>query len=233
MGNLPGQVDGNKVFDYFCSPHKLLRMKQLFSVLTLLVAVNVAVAQNANSAASTKGFFGVKAGLNFSNMTGATSVFTNKTKLGPVFGVFYNLPLSSHFSVQPEIDYSGEGTNANGPLGANNTQVLVAVTSYNFINVPVMLQYRTGGFYAEAGPQIGFLVGAKSTLKVGSGSTDLMGQSKGNGFSLGFGAGYYFTKHIGVGARYMAGLTNFDNSGVSGIGSVKSNVISVSALIKF
>lgn len=208
-------------------------MKRLFSLLLLLAGMNVAMAQSAKPAAPAKSYFGVKAGLNFSNMTGATDVFTYKTKLGPVFSVFFNLPLASNWSVQPELSYSGEGTNANGPLGANNTQVLVAVNNYNFVNVPIMLQYHVGGFYAEAGPQIGFLVGAKSTLKVGSGSTDLTGQSKGTAFSLGLGAGYYFTRHIGAGARYAFGLTNLDNSGVSGVGSVKSNVLSISALYRF
>lgn len=208
-------------------------MKQLLSILVLFVGMNAAMGQSTKPAGIAKGYFGAKAGLNFSNMTGATDVFTNKTKLGPVFSLFYNLPLGNNWAVQPELSYSGEGTNANGPLGANNTQVLVAVTSYNFLNIPLMLQYHTGGFYAEAGPQIGFLVGAKSTLKVGSGTTDLMGQSKGNAFAVNFGAGYYFGRHIGVGARYSLGLTNLDNSGVSGIGSVKSNVLSVSALFRF
>jgi hypothetical protein len=35
----------------------------------------------------------------------------------------------------------------------------------NYINVPVLLQFNSSGFIAETGPQLGFLIGAKSKVE--------------------------------------------------------------------
>jgi hypothetical protein len=138
-------------------------------ILSLAILLNCIVAVQAQSTKPTvklhHGSFGVKAGLNLSDLTnGYVSGDLLKApahRLGPVFGVFYNLPLSSKLSFQPELSYSAEGANQDGVIGASNSYVLVYEEKYKFLNLPLMLQYNPGRFYLEAGPQIGFLMSAK------------------------------------------------------------------------
>jgi hypothetical protein len=70
-----------------------------------------------------------------------------------------------------------------------------------------MVQYRlVPEFYLEAGPQFGFLTSAK--LKTGNLELDVKDQYKSVDFGLGFGLGYQFPIGVGIGARYMFGLSN-------------------------
>jgi hypothetical protein len=79
----------------------------------------------------------------------------------------------------------------------------------DYINVPILFQYMfDNGFRLEAGPQVGFLVGAKTEASGGS-SVDVKDQLKGVDFSLGFGLGYiHVPTGFGVDARYNYGVSN-------------------------
>jgi hypothetical protein len=214
-------------------------MKKILALAILLNCIVAVHAQSSNPVVKAhKGGFGVKAGLNLSNLSGGYSsgelLKAPAHRLGPVLGVFYNLPLSAKLSFQPELSYSAEGANQDGVIGASNSYVLVYEEKYKFLNLPLMLQYNPGRFYLEAGPQIGFLLSAKEKNNhPGTGNPeeyDIKSSLKGTSFSLDFGAGYYFGSHFGIGARYALGLTELRS--ISGNG-VKSNVLSLSALYKF
>ncbi len=72
----------------------------------------------------------------------------------------------------------------------------------SYLAVPVLLKYRfTGGFYIEAGPQVSFKL-----------SEDVPGNSVENfakDLDLAFdaGIGYHSPIGLGIGARYVAGLS--------------------------
>lgn len=164
--------------------------------------------------------FGVKAGLNISTVSGDDT----KAKAGFYGGVLMNVPVASSFSVQPEILYNGIGTKEDG---SGNGKL-----NLSYISVPVMFQYNaTPQLYLEAGPQFSFLI--DSTLKRQSVSVDVKDALKGFDFGIGLGAGYFFTKNIGVNLRYVAGVTNITKE-VNGFqADGKNNVFQVGLTYKF
>ncbi|MDO5616585.1 MAG: porin family protein [Cruoricaptor ignavus] len=143
--------------------------------------------------------FGVKAGMNVSNVSNSDA----KSKVGFNAGVFMNAPIAESFSIQPEVLYNN--------LGAKNGNTTL---NLDYIAVPVMFQYKaTPEFYLEAGPEFGFLVSAKA--KNNGNKADVKDGMETFNFGVGVGAGYYFTQNIGINARYVAGFTDVakNNSG--------------------
>ena len=185
--------------------------------------------------------FGVKGGMNVSSLSDDATLSDQESKIGFNAGVFMNAPLAENFSIQPEVLYNDLGskvTRSTEILG--NTYSADYSRNLGYISVPVMFQYNaTPGFYLEAGPQFGFLVSAKDKFKNSTnGSTDnatIVALDKDNfntfDFGIGLGAGYYFTRNLGLTARYTAGLSDIikDNPG----DSVKNNVFQVGLAYKF
>ena len=184
-------------------------MKKFFLVAAITV---VGFAANAQVT------FGVKAGLNISSWTGDDADGASSLT-GFNAGGLVNIPISSMFSVQPEVTYSGEGVKFDG--GKYTT---------NYINIPVLFQYNNpSGFFAHVGPQIGILASAKSKPE-GGGSTDAKDAFKSTNFSAVIGAGYKLANGLGFNARYNLGLANIiDVDEVS----VKTSVFQVGAFFAF
>ncbi|WP_407479237.1 porin family protein [Elizabethkingia anophelis] len=160
--------------------------------------------------------FGIKAGGNLSDLT---NFDREKSKIGFYAGVFMNAPISSEFSIQPEVVYSQQG--AKFKDFGNVTDLK---KNLGYINVPVMVQYNaTPDFYLEAGPEFGFLVDAQDKGKVNGVSYKSSGTDGYNtfNFGMGLGAGYRFTPNISINARYTAGFTNIVKN--NGGDSVKNN----------
>ena len=81
----------------------------------------------------------------------------------------------------------------------------------NYINVPVMLKYyATPAFSIDFGPQVGFNVYSKYTIKGPDNKyvTNNKKYTKAVDFGLGLGATYNLTDNAFVQARYTLGLTN-------------------------
>jgi hypothetical protein len=145
--------------------------------------------------------FGLKAGMNLANITNSGG---GTTRVGFNGGVQTNIPVTSQFSVQPEIMYSSQGAK-----GDND-----AVAVLNYINIPILFQYNNhSGFFAHTGPQFGFLLNAKH--KQGNVTTDLTDVFKSSDFSWAFGGGYLFSSRFGFNARYNLGFTKIVKDGSS------------------
>jgi len=144
---------------------------------------------------------GVKAGLNVYNIHNDNGT-ENDSKTGFHAGLLGHIHLSTHVALQPELVYSAEGAKYN-----NGNSAL----KLGYINVPVMVQYMfDGGFRLQAGPQVGFLVNAKT--ETNGVSTDRKDIETVN-FSLGVGASYLHSPSgLGVDARYNFGLSNLNKS---------------------
>lgn len=151
--------------------------------------------------------FGIKAGVNLSKFTGSDAKMDGtspKFKTGFTGGALVKIPVNEMLSVQPELLYSMEGSRYEED-GAKFTY------KTDYINIPVMVQYNNpSGFYAETGPQVGFLASAKARIKTGSidASEDAKDNFKGINFAWGLGAGYKLHNGFGIGARYNFGLAN-------------------------
>ena len=177
----------------------------------LIVAVITAVGFTANAQVT----FGVKAGLNLSNLKGDGESLDSKAGFNA--GGFATIPVSSMFAVQPELLFSVEG--------AKQDDVKY---NLNYINIPVMFQYRNAGFVGELGPQIGILASAKA--KLDGESQDIKDGFKSTNFALVIGAGYQLTNGLGFGVRYNLGLSNIvDAEGAD----VKTSTFSVGASFAF
>ncbi|MEO6405038.1 MAG: porin family protein [Ferruginibacter sp.] len=155
--------------------------------------------------------FGIKAGVNISTLRG-DDVSDAKSLIGVYGGGLVNIPISTMFSVQPEVLYSGEGAKD----GSDKLML-------SYVNIPVLLKYSNpSGFFAELGPQIGILISAKA--KSGGTSDDIKEFLKSSNFSLAGGLGYNFTPSIGAGIRYTLGLANIGKDSGS---DLKTGTISI------
>ncbi|GAC1449912.1 MAG: porin family protein [Chitinophagaceae bacterium] len=143
---------------------------------------------------------GAKAGVNVSNFMGSSNASTLKanTLIGFHAGGFVSLFIGNNFAIQPEVLFSTQGAKIDDDGYKRDYKLY-------YINVPVMLKYRfTGGFFIEAGPQVGFKVHETyaGTSEDFAKSTDL---------SIAGGIGYHSPIGLGIGARYIAGLSKLGN----------------------
>lgn len=187
--------------------------KTMILAATFFLMLNVK-AQNAH--------FGIKAGLNASslNYEGNSDM---QSKIGFNAGLFAHIHTGNEFwGIQPEVYYSSEGAKSK-----SNSNVS---TDLGYINVPVLIQYMfNNGFRLQAGPQVGFLMSAKS--KVNNSSTDIKDNLKGAVFSIPAGLSYLTSTGLGFDARYNFGVSNINKS-TSGA-KIRSNVFQFDIFYQF
>jgi len=160
--------------------------------LASLMMIGTVSAQHVN--------LGIKAGLNIFNVKDDNeSNYDPKTGLN--IGLLGHVHLSKQWALQPELVFSGQG--AKYTTSGTETKLKL-----NYLNVPILFQYMfDNGFRIEAGPQVGFLLSAKT--EANDVTVDVKDQLKGTDLGLGFGLGYiHVPSGFGVDARYNMGLTN-------------------------
>jgi hypothetical protein len=175
--------------------------------------VLIAVVLVAGFASQAQIKFGAKLGANLYSIGGSDAEDaglkeSRKMKIGIAGGAIVNIPVSTMFSVQPELLYSMEGNLQK----EDDAKVSI---NLSYLNIPIMAQLNTtSGFYAETGPQIGFLMSAKSKFDDGTDEDeiDIKDELKSIGFSWALGAGYKMKSGFGIGARYNFGLSSLDDS---------------------
>ncbi len=149
-----------------------------------------------------KAHFGVKGGLNVSSLHFEDNT-SYDSKIGIYAGLLAHIHASQVWAIQPEVFYSSEGAKAR----VGNSDVKI---NLNYINVPVLLQYMfDNGVRLEGGPQIGFLVNAKTKT---SNATVDNNNFKSTAFSIPLGVGYLTTDGLGFDARYVFGLSNINEN---------------------
>lgn len=128
---------------------------------------------------------------------------TTSSDLGGQVGVFYQLSLSKHVALVPEVQYSLER------FTRTTANELMAYDAYyhtrlSYLNVPVLLRATFGPLYVEAGAQAGFLVGGRETgqSRFGGAATFPEGTREVVNHYQRFDVG----PSVGVGARLPRGL---------------------------
>ena len=112
-------------------------MKKVLILLTVTLCSTSFYAQDLD--------LGIKAGMNFSNITDATGL-SNRT--GFVFGAFAGAKLGDKIGIQGDLLYSQQGAEFDG-----------GEIDLNYVNVPVVLKYfLTESIHIHGGPQFGFVV---------------------------------------------------------------------------
>lgn len=169
--------------------------------------------------------FGLKAGANFSTVTGATDGQSASTLIGFNGGILVRLHLNSSWAIQPEALYSGQGAKYSGNSGSGTV-------NNAYINVPIMLTYSLPlGLSFQAGPQIGILMSAKDNS--GGITTDVKPAYKSTDISVAMGAAFTTPFKLGFDARYNLGLTNIQNAQNSNGGSLKNGVFQLGVFYLF
>jgi opacity protein-like surface antigen len=192
-------------------------MKRIFLIVFAVLTFGFVNAQQTR--------FGIKGGLNVTSFSGG-NYYDAKSLVGFQVGGFAEIKIIERLSIQPEVLFSTQGAKFDGgSLGDFDDKL-------NYINIPVLAKfYITKQFTVEGGPQLGFLVSAKSD---GHDSKDNF-KSVDTGFN--FGAGYNFTDNVSVNLRYTVGLSNIGdystNTAQQYYDSPKNSVLALTLGYKF
>ena len=158
--------------------------------------------------------FGVKGGLNISNITVSNGFngYSYSTLASFNAGAFLKIPVVRFFSIQPELYYSGQGFKADDGSGGTYSEHV------NYLNIPILAKFTTrSGFYLETGPQIGVKLSAKD--KENGLSQDVSSAYNSADFEWAFGLGYKIPMApVGIDLRYNVGITNVANDSYYGNG---------------
>lgn len=159
--------------------------------------------------------FGIKGGLNLTSLY-VDNVSKEHMKAGFNAGIFAKLPITTGFSIQPELLYSVKGakdTYSNFVQGDGEYRF-----NLNYMELPVLAVVNiTRNFSIHAGPYVGYLVSAnvKNVDNNGEiqGATDLKADDF-KRWDVGLAGGVALdVSAFTLGARYNYGLTDIGKSG--------------------
>lgn len=121
---------------------------------------------------------GIQGGLSVPELRGGNNVVSEgyTSRLAPNFGIFADFPVAGNFSIEPQINFDGQGGQRNGmqpitsttlpalPTGGYYYASFMNTSILNYVEVPVLAEYTFGlGFISldvNAGPYAGFLLNA-------------------------------------------------------------------------
>lgn len=139
-------------------------------------------------------YFGAKAGLSIPSLqAGESKNMWNKdykSRIGPSFGLFAEIPLNKNFSLVPEVNFAGQGGKRNNiqPMSIPEEYVSAFQTAFktpetyifanlrntsriNFLQIPLQLKYNKSitasgklKAYAQFGPFVGFMLSGKQLV---------------------------------------------------------------------
>ena len=209
-------------------------MKKISFIVFALSIGLVTFAQNENvTPMAVKTRFGIKAGVNLAKLRPsdfATNEPQTNFKSSFNAGALVNIPLGTGgFAVQPEAMYSRQGSKMKQTTTVGTVTTTNSIEQdFGYINVPVMLQWKSaGGFYVEAGPQAGFLIAAQQEGPGNNAETENKESFKPFDFSVGAGLGFLSRIGLGIGARYNHGFRNvLDNDGDNNP-SLRNSVVNI------
>ncbi len=165
--------------------------------------------------------FGVKGGVNFTNMTSDGFDDTN-SRTGFNVGLLAEIPVGDRFSVQPEVLYSTQGTEATRNFAGTT---YTGEYQLDYVQVPLLAKfYLIDGLAIEAGPSFNFLADEKYDLK--SGNIDYEQDSEmASTFEFGgaLGASYKFNNGFFIDGRYVQGFTDAFDSDSFDEDAIKNN----------
>ncbi|WP_033961891.1 porin family protein [Psychroserpens jangbogonensis] len=167
-------------------------------------------------------YFGIKSGLNLSTQDVNNSLTSYSKRPGFTGGAFFLFDFSD-FSIQSEFTFSQQGAD----ITFDNEDLY---GKFSYLNVPILFKYSlNSGINFQAGPQIGFLLCAKSNyhpiLKQKYKEQSYTKAYKSVDFSASFGVGWESKKNILIDARYNLGLSSINDN--EGVPDTKNNVISI------
>ena len=196
-------------------------MKKLLFVFVSLVTFNMSNSQS----------FGIKAGLNLSDLTGDIN-----TK--PDFRVSFHLGVAAEFKIsdvlsfQPELIYSQQGASRSYKDQDPNVSYKDKI-KYDYLNIPFKFKYYlTKTLSLEAGPNFGLLLSSKNEFEITSNGENVQSSYtvehiKNSRFGLSLGIGYLFDNGFNLGATYDFDLSNIAKEDSDGNYKLKNSVFQI------
>lgn len=145
-------------------------MKRILAATVILLFAGKVNAQSKTSSEKKDGvYFGVRAGINLSNMVkDADNSFSSGSKLGLNAGAFLEIPVTAGFSIQPELQFSQKGYKNTGSFLGSPYEYKQTT---NFIEVPLLAKLNPSkNFGILIGPQFSFLVSTQTKFTVNNSS---------------------------------------------------------------
>ncbi len=180
--------------------------------------------------------FGVKAGVNLASQNYDNFPFETDTKMYLAFmaGIVAEFDFTESFGFGTGLQYHGKGAKFDvGVLGEQSVSV-------NYLQVPFQFQFRKNGFFAAAGPYVGFAINGqfddgvnKEDLDFGNDGDDDFGPLD---YGVNLEVGYQFTNSLRLTGSYSLGLANLipsDTQDLLGDASTKNSVIGVAVTYLF
>ena len=152
--------------------------------------------------------FGIKGGINFSNLYTKNGDEDSDLKVGYHAGLFAKLPLTRQFAVQPELYYTTKGAKV-----TYNSSTIDGTADFNFnyLELPILgVVNITDNVNIHAGPYFSYLVSGKVKNDANVNLFDFednINNDDYNKFDVGLAVGLGVDiDRVGFGARYSYGL---------------------------
>ena len=188
--------------------------KKIILLITLFAFFSV----NAQKSKREEGIkFGIKGGLNISNLKG--KIENNTIRTGLNFGILTEIILTDNYSFQPELLYSGQGFRNEDPTNSS-------VYKFDYIIMPLLVKYYViNNLSIETGPQLGLLINSLNRSDTGNESIN---NQKIFDFGLDFGLGFQFSNSTFLQARYNLGITNVNGANNADANKYTNSVFQIS-----
>lgn len=186
-----------------------------FAAALFIAGTSFAQEQQTSAEPDMKPKFGIKGGVNFSNLF-VDEVNDEHVRVGAHGGVYAKLPVARGFSIQPELLYNGKGAK----LSYDN--FLSGEGEYRFnlhyVELPVLGVINIAkNLNIQAGPYVAYMAGANITDVNKDGSIDNirdLNADNFNRFDWGVAGGLGIdVQNFTIGARYNYGFKEIGKSG--------------------
>lgn len=140
------------------------------SIAFLSIGTTMLRAQDDDIDPRDKFAFGVKAGMNYSNVWDEQGQdFRANAKVGFAGGLFFGIPIGRYLGFQPELLFSQKGFQASGTL-SDSPYSFTRTTSY--LDIPLQLQIKPIEYFTILfGPQYSYLLHEKNVYTWGANSS--------------------------------------------------------------
>lgn len=134
-----------------------------FIAAFLLITTTTIVAQSLQ--------LGFKGGVNLSNynndfLYNGSDGVDHDSRANLMLGIFADIPVTTNFSVQPEINYIEKGATLRQE---NDVYITRNDVTWQYLELPVLAKYRVnlpkGNFYMMTGPSVGYAVGGTQEVE--------------------------------------------------------------------
>ena len=132
-------------------------MKKIIPIIIFACIYGKSIAQGSETDFRERLLFGIKAGLNYSNVYDSKGdEFQTNPKFGLAGGAFLSIPIGKYFGLQPEFLISQKGFKSSGRILNNNYNM---TRTTNYIDIPLLFTLKPSEFLSiVAGPQYSHLI---------------------------------------------------------------------------